>query len=231
MFHCTTHARSTLLKCARDTSILGFADRAMSRISAPMFSPSLSQSVQMNSMLQRDAWCLMLSAIPSMFYPEPQQRRSRLRAKTHFGNRLLDRRIEQLARLHGLPVVVRRAKVVPHQMPRHAREHDAALAPRRTEDVVEAKVLDVRSGDIGLSGHVSSTFNQPCPNPPLGRSLRGGRRRLARWSPSRRRTALFGPSCVRRACWESMPIKIARDCDSGPAGTITAFNRHVAGDT
>jgi hypothetical protein len=163
MFHCTTHARSTLLKCARDTSILGFADRAMSRISAPMFSPSLSQSVQMNSMLQRDAWCLMLSAIPSMFYPEPQQRRSRLRAKTHFGNRLLDRRIEQLARLHGLPVVVRRAKVVPHQMPRHAREHDAALAPRRTEDVVEAKVLDVRSGDIGLSGHVSSTFNQPCP--------------------------------------------------------------------
>jgi hypothetical protein len=137
----------------------------MSRISAPMFSPSLSQSVQMNSMLQRDAWCLMLSAIPSMFCPS-LSKRSRLRARTHFGNRLLDWRIQQLARLHGLPVVVRRAKVVPHQMPRHAREHDAALAPRRAEGVVEAKVLDVRSGDVGLSGHVSSTsisLVQPTP--------------------------------------------------------------------
>jgi hypothetical protein len=56
------YALSMLLNRALQTSILGLAFMAMSRISVPICSPSRSQSVQMKSMLHCLACCSMLVA-------------------------------------------------------------------------------------------------------------------------------------------------------------------------
>lgn len=58
-----SHARSVLLNLALLVSILGLPLRASCRISAPMPSPSRSQSVHMNSACALRACDLMLSAI------------------------------------------------------------------------------------------------------------------------------------------------------------------------
>jgi len=62
-FRSITYARSTLLKCARVTSILGFRPRKISYFGANVLALPV-ESVQMNSVSQRDAWNLMLSAMP-----------------------------------------------------------------------------------------------------------------------------------------------------------------------
>lgn len=58
----STHALSMLLKCARLTCNRRFTSRAMLRISAPIFSPSRSQSVHMNRISELRACRLMFSA-------------------------------------------------------------------------------------------------------------------------------------------------------------------------
>lgn len=63
-----THALSVLLNLARFTSIREFPDLAWFRTSEPMCSPSLSQSVQINSALLYLAWLRMFSAIGSLSY-------------------------------------------------------------------------------------------------------------------------------------------------------------------
>ena len=137
-----THALSVLLNFALLTSSLRLPMKACFRTSLPICSPSRSQSVQMNKILEtRACFCMffaMLFLSCSIFSPCLIH----LPMCTHVVNTIDDWRIEKLSRRTGLPALVLRLEVKAREVAEHARHSHRAITPLLKIEV-EFIVLDI----------------------------------------------------------------------------------------
>jgi len=123
--------------------------KACFRTSLPICSPSRSQSVQMNKILENRACCCMFWAILflscSIFSPCLTQ----LTMCTHVVNTIDDWRIEKLSGRTGFPALILRLKVKAREVTEHARHRHRAIAPL-LEIKFEFIVLDILISWYGM---------------------------------------------------------------------------------
>ena len=112
------------------------------RTSLPMCSPSRSQSVQMNKILENLACCFMFSAMPFLSCPIVSGHPPRQDMCTHVFNSIEDSCIEKLPRRAGSPVLVLRLEFEARKMTENAGHGNRAIAPL-LEVEVEFVVLDI----------------------------------------------------------------------------------------
>jgi len=124
--------RSTLLKCARVTSILGFAARARSvfRRQCSPLPVAVGPDEQCVAARRMD---LMLSRCRPCSASFSDGSQSPGRISPCLGNGLVDGRVKQLARLHGLPVGCTAGQSRASSGGRDAGKGRPGTAPRRGE--------------------------------------------------------------------------------------------------
>jgi hypothetical protein len=124
-----THALSVLLNFARLTSSLRLTIKACFRTSLPICSPSRSQSVQMNKILETRACSCMFFAMLCLSCSIFSPFLIHLPMYTHVVNTIDDWRIEKLSRRTGFPGPILRLEVEGGEVAKHTRHCHRAIPP------------------------------------------------------------------------------------------------------
>lgn len=140
--------------------------KACFRTSLPICSPSRSQSVQINRILEKRACCCMFFAMQFLSCSIFSQWTADSFIHTDSIHCLHDGGIKELSRWTGLPPLVLGLKVKAREMAQHTRHRNRAVAPL-LEMEVEFVVLDVlisRDGMLWLPSAPYSTIGSVVTN-------------------------------------------------------------------